>query len=101
VFPREKAMTLVHWFEEKTIGFVDVLTEEYADEHGELRWAIMPSVIQHVGRKSSKVDDYGPNSKHGLSVAEKIWNFRFERYNPEQLKKEHMLAAQRIKSRLD
>lgn len=89
VFPREKAMTLVKWFEEKKVGFVDVLTEEYADQHGELRWAIMPSVIQHVGRKSSKVDDYGPESKHGLSVAEKIWNFRFERYNPLQLKKEH------------
>jgi GR25 family glycosyltransferase involved in LPS biosynthesis len=95
VFPREKAMTLVRWFEEKHVGFVDVLTEEYADQHNELRFAIVPSVIQHVGRKSSKIDDYGPDSKHGLSVAEKIWNFRFEKYQPEKLRSEHLLAAEK------
>jgi hypothetical protein len=89
VFPREKAMTLVHWFEEKRYGFVDVLTEEYADKEGELRWAITPSVIQHVGRKSSKVDDYGKDSKFGMSVAEKIWNFGFERYKAGELREEH------------
>ncbi|KAF2660596.1 integral membrane protein-like protein [Lophiostoma macrostomum CBS 122681] len=95
VFPREKALTLVNFLEEKKLGFVDVLTEEYADANGELRWAITPSVIQHVGRRSSKVDDYGPMSKHGLSVAEKIWNFAFERYDAEQLRQEHWYATHR------
>jgi hypothetical protein len=93
VFPREKAMTLARWYEEKKYGFVDVLTEEYADQHGELRWAITPSVIQHVGGKSSKVDDYGPESKFGMTVAEKIWNFRFERFNPAELRREHEMFA--------
>ena len=71
----------------------DVLTEEYADANGELRWAITPSVIQHIGIKSSKVDDYGPMSKHGLSVAEKIWNFAFERNDVDALRKEHWRAT--------
>lgn len=96
VFPREKAMKLVHWFEEKKYGFVDMLTEEFADQNGELRWAITPSVIQHIGRKSSKVDDYGPKSKWGMSVAEKIWNFGFEKYDAEELRIEHdRIAHQR------
>lgn len=94
LFPREKAMTLVKWFEERKFGFVDVLTEEYADRNGELRWAITPSVIQHVGAKSSKLDDYGPESKHGMAVAEKIWNFGFEQFKSEDLKKEHWRIAQ-------
>ena len=89
VFPRNKAIELVHYLEERRVGFVDVLTEEYADENEELRWAITPSVIQHVGRKSSKLDSAGPQGKHGLSVAETIWNFAFERYKPEQLRREH------------
>ena len=95
VFPREQALTLVGFLEEKKFGFVDVLTEEFADTNGELRWAITPSVIQHVGRKSSKVDDYGPKSKHGLSVAEEIWNFAFERYDAEELRQEHWHATHR------
>jgi hypothetical protein len=99
VFPREKALTLVNFLEEKKFGFVDVLTEEYADANGELRWAITPSVIQHVGRKSSKVDDYGLMSKHGLSVAETIWNFAFERYDAEELRKEHWHATHRENTR--
>lgn len=95
VFPREKAMTLVQWFEMKKIGFVDVLTEEYADQHGELRWALTPSVIQHIGRKSSKLDDFGPSSKYQMSVAEKIWNFAFERNNAADLRREHIDATQK------
>ncbi|PSN72322.1 integral membrane protein-like protein [Corynespora cassiicola Philippines] len=89
VFPRRKAAILADYYLERKIGFVDVLTEEYADNRGELRYAITPSVIQHVGRRSSKVDDYGPSSKYGLSVAEKIWSFAFERYDSDRLRKEH------------
>jgi len=89
VFPRNKAIELVSYLQDRRVGFVDVLIEEYADKNEQLRWAITPSVIQHVGRKSSKVDDYGPQSKHGLSVAETIWNFDFEKYSVEKLRREH------------
>lgn len=89
VFPRQKAKDLVVWYEQAHVGFVDMLTEEYADKHGELRLALTPSVIQHVGRKSSKGDDFGENSKHQLSVTEKLWNFDFELLNEDDLRVEH------------
>ncbi|KAJ4374733.1 hypothetical protein N0V83_001809 [Neocucurbitaria cava] len=89
VFPNTKATELVSYFKERHVGYMDVLTEDFANERGELRYAVTPSVVQHVGRKSSKGDDYGPMSKWGLSVAEKIWNFRFEKFDWEALKKEH------------
>lgn len=93
VFPREQAKALTEWYEMKKIGFVDVLTEEYADEHNELRLALTPSVIQHIGRKSSKGDDFGPAAKYQMSVAEKLWNFAFEKSNAANLKQEHLQAA--------
>ncbi|KAF2714433.1 hypothetical protein K504DRAFT_3300 [Pleomassaria siparia CBS 279.74] len=99
VFPRNKAFELTQYLEDRRVGFVDVLTEEYADEKDELRWAITPSVIQHVGRKSSKVDESGPKGKHGLSVAETIWNFAFEKYDAESLRREHKGVALKTKAK--
>lgn len=72
-----------------------MLTEEYADERGETRWAITPPVIQHVGRKSSKGDDFGKNSKYHMSVAEKLWNFEFEKYDAESLRREHEMILRK------
>lgn len=80
---------LIDWYETKKIGFVDMLTEEYADRHGELRLALTPSVIQHIGRKSSKGDDFGAGSKYHKSVAEKLWNFAFEQSSATDLREEH------------
>jgi hypothetical protein len=83
VFPRSKALELVSYFTDRHTGFMDVLTEEFAEERDELRFAITPSVVQHVGRESSKRTDQGPIIKEG------IWNFRFERYDWEELRREH------------
>jgi len=80
VFPRLKAEDLASWFGKARVGFVDVLIEEYADRHAdEERLALVPSVLQHVGRKSSKGDDGGRSPGSGLSAAETIWNFGFEK----------------------
>jgi hypothetical protein len=95
VFPHLKALALIDYFKDRKLGFMDVLTEEYANERGELRYAMTPSVMQHVGRKSSKIDDYGPQSKWGRSVAEKIWSFTFERFDWRNLRKEHEEVAKR------
>ncbi|MCJ1264716.1 hypothetical protein MMC22_004591 [Lobaria immixta] len=89
VSPRGKVQDLIDWFETKKIGFVDMLTEEYADKHGEQRWALTPSVIQHIGRKSSKGDDFGAGSKYHMSVAEKLGNFAFEQNSATHLREEH------------
>jgi hypothetical protein len=83
VFPRSKALELVSYFKDRRSGFMDVLTEEFAEKRSELRFAITPSVVQHIGRESSKRTDQGPIIKQG------IWNFRFERYEGEDLRREH------------
>jgi hypothetical protein len=89
VFPQSKVPQLLNWYAEKKIGFVDTLTEELADQENELRWALTPSPMQHIGEKSSKSDDFDqPNE---LSVAAKLWNFAFELNDPATLRKEHQL----------
>ena len=89
VFPRQKARDLIAWYEEAHVGFVDMLTEDYADRHNELRLAMTPSVIQHVGGKSSKSDDSDEVVKNQLSVTEKLWNFDFELFDKDALRAEH------------
>lgn len=89
VFPRGRALMLTTYFADRHTGAPDVLIEDFANEKGELRWAITPSVVQHIGRKSSKKDDYGDMSKYGMSVAEKIWSFGFERLDWRALREEH------------
>jgi hypothetical protein len=90
VFPQSRAGDLIEWYESKKIGFVDTLTEEMADRNHELRWALTPSVMQHIGRKSSKEDDFEKDSKHHMIVAEKLWNFAFELNTAERLREEHL-----------
>ncbi|EOA85968.1 uncharacterized protein SETTUDRAFT_161662 [Exserohilum turcica Et28A] len=87
VFPRSKALELVSYFNDRRTGYMDVLTEEFAEQKNELRFAITPSLVQHVGRESSKYTDQGPIIKQG------IWNFQFERYNWEELRREHEAAT--------
>ena len=93
VYPRNKAHDLIAWFETSRIGFADMLSEQYANEHGEQRWALTPSVLQHIGAKSSKADDFGADAKHSRSVAQNIWNFAFELNDPKALRDEHEAAA--------
>jgi hypothetical protein len=93
IFPYESVPGLISWFESKKVGFADMLTEEYGDENNEIRWALTPSVLQHVGKKSSKVDDYGEKSKHHRSVAENIWNFAFETNDHHALRREHIAQS--------
>lgn len=75
VFPRGKIESLLQWYKESHVGFVDVLTEQYASAHNEHRWALNPSVLQHVGAKSSKPAEFGG---WGRSEMQRIWSFGFE-----------------------
>lgn len=92
VFPRQKAQDLISWYEQKGIGFADALTEEYADERNELRLALTPSVIQHIGVKSSKAGDVGVPPRSHASPA-KLWNFEFELFKEAELQAEHRKFA--------
>ncbi|KAI5202553.1 hypothetical protein E4T39_04661 [Aureobasidium subglaciale] len=50
VFSRSSALSIINLFEQRKLGFRDSLIEEIADQNG----ALTPSVVQHIGRKSSK-----------------------------------------------
>lgn len=84
VFPREKAGDLIEWYEEKPRrrGDVDVVIAHYGRRNDELKLALTPSVVQHVGRISSK-----GNTPH------KMFNFAFETNNAAQLRLEHAAAV--------
>ncbi|KAK5796146.1 hypothetical protein VI817_005431 [Penicillium citrinum] len=98
IFPRTRIPDLVKLYEDKHLGYVDMITEEYANENQEIRWAITPAVVQHAGRRSSKgtfTNNDGPyvpprhKSKSELSDVEKLWNFRFETLDSNALRAEH------------
>ncbi|KAI1124828.1 integral membrane protein [Nemania abortiva] len=66
---------------------VDTFLEDYANENDELRWAITPSLIQHVGGKSSHgVGDQA----NGRITSDMPFNYDFERNDPVQLAQEHL-----------
>ena len=95
VWPRQKAKELMDWYDtDHPYGFGDMLIEEYADRRGEMRYALTPSVIQHIGSTSSRGDDWGPESKHNRPVAQKLWNFAFEMSDADALRKEHERVAE-------
>ena len=81
LYPRDMALVVLARFRERGIGFPDSLVEELANEKSYVRWAVIPSLIQHIGSISSKGDDFGTMAKHAGSVAEKIWSFGFELYD--------------------
>ncbi|KAL8662819.1 MAG: hypothetical protein Q9202_004421 [Teloschistes flavicans] len=81
VFPAAVAPRVVSKLKEKELGFVDMIIEEWANEEDLKRFAVIPSVLQHIGSHSSKGDDFGPTQP--MSVAETIFNFGFERYEQE------------------
>lgn len=81
LFPRDMALVVLARFRERGIGYPDALVEELANEKDYVRWAVIPSLVQHIGSISSKGDDFGAMAKHAASVAEKIWSFGFELYD--------------------
>ncbi|KAF2846691.1 integral membrane protein-like protein [Plenodomus tracheiphilus IPT5] len=95
VFPNIKALELISYFKERHVGFVDVLTEDFANERGELRYAVTPSLVQHVGREKGRDGDKsGLGMKWGMGVGERIWSFGFEGLDGGQLRREHESVAQ-------
>lgn len=86
VFPRAVIPGVVSWLKDRRVGFVDELLEQLADSTGGIRWALVPSVLQHVGSTSTKIDDGtgGPGT-----VTKWIWNFGFEGHDASALAKEH------------
>lgn len=86
VFPQSRIPELVNMYKEKRVGYVDMLTEDFANEHHEIRWAITPSIMQHVGRLSSNEAANQPNQKGSIGD---LWNFGFELNDAKALRWEH------------
>ena len=80
VFSHEMTPRIIDHLIRTGEGFVDQILEAWANEHGLMRWMVVPSLLQHIGGHSSKGDDFGEKAVWGRSVAEKIWNFGFELY---------------------
>ncbi|THC96040.1 hypothetical protein EYZ11_004461 [Aspergillus tanneri] len=88
VFPQSRVADLIELYEGKRAGYVDMLTEEFANENNEIRYAITPSVLQHIGRKSSKEADWKqPKPKQGITD---LWNFAFETNDADLLYQERL-----------
>lgn len=93
VFPNVKAGEVAEYFKDRHLGYMDVLLEDFANERHELRYAVTPSLVQHVGRESTHHGNGGPMSKWGLSIAERIWSFAFEKFDWRALRREHEQVA--------
>jgi hypothetical protein len=54
LFRRYQVPLLLDFFKRKGEGPRDSLIEDYADELGLSRWALAPSVFQHIGPRRTK-----------------------------------------------
>ncbi|KAJ5334970.1 hypothetical protein N7452_007373 [Penicillium brevicompactum] len=73
VFPRSIIPEFLERTDLTTDWLVDMMVEKIADREGWTRWAVIPSLLQHVGATSSK--GYGFDDS-----AKTLWNFRYEDY---------------------
>jgi hypothetical protein len=91
LFPREQVPPLLDYFKKERTGLRDVLIEMYADQKRLTRWALTPSVFQHIGSRSSKWKGNGSEvvDENGLIATERIWNYHFEAWDADKLRREH------------
>ena len=95
VFPQSRVPQLLDIYHSHAEGNIDSITEAYANEYGEVRWAITPSIMQHAGRRSSKVakgtSERGSRfkSKGEMKGSEMLWNFEFELKDADMVREDH------------
>jgi hypothetical protein len=82
VFPSSQISGVVDWLNAHREGadsYQDQLIEEYAQNtmSNMLRWALTPSVVQHIGDKSSKAGAVGEWGNRSPRL--RLWSFSFER----------------------
>ena len=82
VFPLSQTPGVVQWLDshrQDADSYQDQLIEEYAErtEPNMLRWALTPSVVQHVGDKSSKAGSIAGWGDRGPKL--RLWSVSFER----------------------
>lgn len=85
VFPSAQIPGVVKWLDSHREGadsYQDQLIEEYAEKTQPhmLRWALTPSVVQHVGDKSSKAGAVAGWGNRG--PRDRLWSVSFEVQGP-------------------
>ncbi|CRK15800.1 hypothetical protein BN1723_010801 [Verticillium longisporum] len=71
VFPKRHMESLSRHLRNSDLKlFPDQMVEILADREGLTKWALVPSAVQHIGRKSSSI---------AAGRAKPTWNFRFEK----------------------
>jgi hypothetical protein len=81
VFPSSQIPGVVNWldtYRENAESYQDQLIEKYAETTAPnmLRWALTPSVVQHVGDKSSKAGSVAGWGERGPRL--RLWSVSFE-----------------------
>lgn len=81
VFPSAQIPGVVSWLDSYRVGadsYQDQLIEEYAQrvKPNMLRWALTPSVVQHIGDKSSKAGAVAGWGNRG--PRQRLWSVSFE-----------------------
>jgi hypothetical protein len=97
LFYRDRVPDLIKYYEDQGSGWIDQMTEKYANEKALHRYALVPSVFQHIGSSSSKGDDTD-GGKQTKFVAAHRWNFDFELFDPQKLEREHAAVVEAIKA---
>lgn len=80
IFARETIPFVRDMIEHHSMDYIDMLMEAVAAGEGMKKYAIFPSLLQHIGGKSSKGDVIAD------ARARMIWNFGFEMYNAASLR---------------
>ncbi|KAI1343290.1 hypothetical protein F5Y15DRAFT_229894 [Xylariaceae sp. FL0016] len=89
VFPQEQVVDhLIPMYRDTqdTHAAVDTFLEDWAERRDELRWAVTPVLIQHVGGKST----HGAGDQElGRLTDDMPFDYPFELNDPDQLSQEH------------
>jgi len=80
IFARQTVPLVIDRIQNHIVEYIDMLMEAVAGGEGLARWVVVPSLLQHIGGKSSKGDEIAD------SRAKMIWNFGFELYNTAKLR---------------
>lgn len=98
VFPQQQVVEHILPMYQKTTddhAAVDTFLEDFANERAELRWAVTPVLIQHVGGKSS----HGAGDQLlGHITDDTPFDYSFELNDPVDLAAEHQAWVEYIKT---
>lgn len=89
VFPRDIVPVLVDRLRRVRDGHADQRLDQIAEQLGLKRLALVPSIFQHIGSRTSHEADLPEDVKFDMSLAEQVFNVGFESNHAATLRREH------------